>query len=257
MVLALHETGEKIDTSVVGHDLGLDTLIDTGDGDAGQVFNSLKALGEEAVGDVLGKGDQGRHAAERGGDLTTTVQDLDGSDVLGRVVGALAHFGNVLAFLEHAEGSAESQVTDNIKSQVIEPVESVETRVAGLGIGLEIGDFVPLLHKHFNVAVNVLLELADGLGAEGVRDCLTLASVFGAVASVEETTADRDEGIVEVTGEVLVDLTATVPGAGTNVRLQETIAVSIDTLDRIVVGNGDVSRSNSHELAMLLVGLVD
>lgn len=33
--------------------------------------------------------------------------------------------------------------------------------------------------------------------------------------------------------------------------------MSIDALDRIVVGDGDVSRGNADELALLLVGLVN
>ena len=44
--------------------------------------------------------------------------------------------------------------------------------------------------------MDILLELADGLGREGVADDLALASVLNAVAGVEETTADRDESVV-------------------------------------------------------------
>ena len=42
----------------------------------------------------------------------------------------------------------------------------------------------------------VLLELADGLGAEGVGHGLALAGVLRAVASVEEAAPDGDEGVV-------------------------------------------------------------
>jgi hypothetical protein len=42
--------------------------------------------------------------------------------------------------------------------------------------------------------------LANGLGTEGVGDSLALAGVLGTVTGVEQTTADRNEGIVEVTG---------------------------------------------------------
>jgi hypothetical protein len=38
--------------------------------------------------------------------------------------------------------------------------------------------------------MNVLLELANGLGAESVRDSLALTGVLGTVASVEETAAN-------------------------------------------------------------------
>jgi hypothetical protein len=49
--------------------------------------------------------------------------------------------------------------------------------------------------------VDVLLELADGLGGEGVRDDLAFAGVFDAVARVEEAALDGDEGIVILAGE--------------------------------------------------------
>ena len=51
----------------------------------------------------------------------------------------------------------------------------------------------------FEVVVHVLLELADGLGAEGVGHGLALAGVLRAVAGVEETALDRDEGVVVLT----------------------------------------------------------
>jgi hypothetical protein len=60
-----------------------------------------------------------------------------------------------------------------------------------------------LLYKEFGVAVDVLFELADGFHGEGVRDCLAFAGVFGTVAGVEETAADRDEGVIEVAVEVV------------------------------------------------------
>jgi hypothetical protein len=48
--------------------------------------------------------------------------------------------------------------------------------------------------------VDVLLELADGFGAEGVGDDLAFASVFGSVSGVEETSSNRDEGVIIITG---------------------------------------------------------
>lgn len=48
----------------------------------------------------------------------------------------------------------------------------------------------------FEVVVHVLLELADGLGAEGVGHGLALAGVLRAVAGVEEAALDGDEGVV-------------------------------------------------------------
>ena len=49
--------------------------------------------------------------------------------------------------------------------------------------------------------VHVLLELADGLCGEGVRDRLALAGVFSAVPRVEEAAADGDEGVIVFTEE--------------------------------------------------------
>jgi len=52
--------------------------------------------------------------------------------------------------------------------------------------------------------MHVLLELADALLAEGVRDDLAFASVLVAVAGVEQAAADGNEGIVVVTARRLV-----------------------------------------------------
>ena len=46
--------------------------------------------------------------------------------------------------------------------------------------------------------VDVLFELTDRVGAEGVGDGLALAGVLGTVTSVEQPTADGNEGIVKV-----------------------------------------------------------
>jgi hypothetical protein len=80
-------------------------------------------------------------------------------------------------------------------------VEGVDAGVAGLGVLLRLAEVVPLAHEHVEVAVDVLLELADGLHAEGVRDDLPFTGVFGAVARVEEPALDADEGVVVFTGD--------------------------------------------------------
>lgn len=197
-VLAFHEAGEKIHTSVVGHNLRLEPLADTGDGNTGKVLNGFQTFGEEAVRDVLGEGDERWHAAQGGGDLATTIQNFDRSDILGRVLGVQTHLGNILPLLEHAEGSTERQVTDDIEGEVVEPIEGIEAGIAGLGVTLEVGETVPLLDELLNVAMDILLELANGLGTESVGDGLALAGVLGTVTGVEQATADRDKGIVEV-----------------------------------------------------------
>lgn len=205
-VLALHKAGKQIHTGVVGHNLRLETLVDTGNGDTGKVLNGLQTFGEEAVRDVLGEGDERGHAAQGSGHLSTTVQNFDSGDILGRVLGVQTHLGNILALLEHAEGSSESQVADDIERQVVEPVEGVDAYIASLGVTLKVGQTVPLLHELLNVAVDILLKLANGLGTESVGNGLALAGVLDAVTGVEQATADRDKGIVEVPGILLVSV---------------------------------------------------
>lgn len=56
-----------------------------------------------------------------------------------------------------------------------------------------------MLDEQFEVAVDVLFELADGFGGEGVRDGFALAGVFGAVAGIEQAALDGDEGVVVFT----------------------------------------------------------
>ena len=199
VVLSFHQTSEQIDTGVVGHDLRLDTLVDTRDGNTSQVLNSFETLLEETVGNPLGIRDQSGHGTKGSRDLTTTVQNLNSLDVGRRVIGVLAHLSNIPTLLEHTKRSTEGQVTNDIESQVVEPVQSVDRSETRLGVALEFTDAVPLLDEDLSIDVNVLLELADGFGAEGVRDGLSLAGVFFTVPGVEETTTDGDEGIVEVT----------------------------------------------------------
>jgi len=55
-----------------------------------------------------------------------------------------------------------------------------------------------LLDEELKVAVNVGLELKNRLDGEGVRDDLALARVLSSVSGVEETSADADEGVIEV-----------------------------------------------------------
>ena len=58
---------------------------------------------------------------------------------------------------------------------------------------------IPLFDELLEITCYVLLELANALGAEGVRDSFPFTRVFGAVACVEEASLDRDEGVVVVT----------------------------------------------------------
>lgn len=65
------------------------------------------------------------------------------------------------------------------------------------------GHLVELAGKEFQVVVNERLELEDALGGEDVRDGLALAGVLHAIASVEETAAERNKAIIVVAIAVL------------------------------------------------------
>ena len=96
------------------------------------------------------------------------------------------------------------QVSDYVKGEVVEPVKRVNSCVFLAGAGGGVGYAVPLLDELVEVVLHVLLELADGLGAEGMRDGLALPAVFGAVTGIEETALDGDECIVVLTAAVRV-----------------------------------------------------
>lgn len=262
-VLSFHETRQEIDTGVVGHDFGAQALVDPGHSDAGQVLDGLHAVLEEAVGDVLGEGNERREAAQRGRHLTAAVQHFDGLDIGRRRVGGLAHLGDVLALLEHAERSSEGQVTDDVEGQVVEPIERVDGRIPGLRVCLQVGNAVPLLHEQLNVAVDILFELANGLHTEGMRHGLALARMFRPVARVEQSTADGDKGIIEVpTQRQLVSighfrLQLAALGARTgDIRLEETVSVPIDHRNGRIIRNGDIPRGETDQFSILLVGFV-
>lgn len=197
-VAAFHQTSEEVDTGVVGHDVGLQTLVDTRHCNSCQVLNGLDAFREEAVRDIFGERGESREAAQSCGDFATAVEDLHSGGIRRGSIGRLAYLGDILALLEHAERSTEGQIADDVESKEVEPVESFDRRISVLRVALGLGDFVPLLDEQFNIVVDVLLELADRLGREGVGDGLALAGVLLTVAGVEETTADGDEGVVEV-----------------------------------------------------------
>lgn len=55
-----------------------------------------------------------------------------------------------------------------------------------------------MLDQLLQVVCHVLLELADALRAENVRDSLAFAGMFGAIARVEEASLNGDEGVIIV-----------------------------------------------------------
>lgn len=59
-----------------------------------------------------------------------------------------------------------------------------------------LAELVPLGGEHFQVVVDILLELTNALRAESVRDGLALASVLGTVSGVEEAALNRHESVI-------------------------------------------------------------
>lgn len=79
--------------------------------------------------------------------------------------------------------------------------------------------------------MNVLLELANGFGREGMADDLTLPRMFCTVTDIEKPATDRYESIIVFA--VIVSRVA--EGVRQDSRLQEAIAVTIDDLNGIRV----------------------
>lgn len=97
-------------------------------------------------------------------------------------------------------------------------------------------------------------------------DDFALAGVFGAVARVEEAAADGDEGIVKVADHICIvsitwSLSSTLrqvrTGRGVYLRLEKPIAMSINSLNRLVVGYTNMVRLDAHQGPHLLVQLVN
>ena len=58
-----------------------------------------------------------------------------------------------------------------------------------------------MLHEQLQVGCDILFELANALGAEGVGDGLSFTRVFGAVTGIEEASLNGDEGVIVVAVE--------------------------------------------------------
>lgn len=70
-----------------------------------------------------------------------------------------------------------------------------------------------------------------------MRDQLPLARVFRAIARIEQASLDRNKGVVEF-------------------RFQEPVAMSIDDLDGLIVGDTNVVRLDPHNSPELLMHLI-
>lgn len=239
LVPALHQPREQVPPRGLGPAAFLlQPRAHPRDGDAGEVVHRSQAAREERVRDVRSVGLQRGERAERVGDLAASVEDLHGGSVARRAGRRLAHLGDVGARVDHAEGGAEGEVPDDVEGQVVEPLQAVDGGPAGAALGGRLAEAVPLPDQVRQVAADVLLELADAAGAEGVRDHLALARVLVPVPRVEEAALDGDEGVVVL-------------------RFQEAVAVPVDDGDGVGRGDGNVVRLDAHEGAVFLVGAVD
>lgn len=196
LILAFHEASEQVDTVDLASLRGFQTLVDASNGNAGKILNSLDTLGEEWVREIFGVWLDLGNATDSVGDLASAVENFNGRSVGRRGVRRSSHFCNVFAVLEHTKGSAESQITDDVECDVVEPVQAVHPVEAAVYLFAEL---VPLLNKHLQIVVHVLLELTNALRTECVRDSLALASVLSTVPGVEKTALDRHKSIVVVT----------------------------------------------------------
>lgn len=59
---------------------------------------------------------------------------------------------------------------------------------------------VPLPGELLEILAHIRLELNNRLGSKDVRHELALPGMLGAVSGVEEASADRDKGVVEIAG---------------------------------------------------------
>jgi hypothetical protein len=106
---------------------------------------------------------------------------------------------DIFSFFQHAKWLPKCQIADDVKCKIVIPVQAINLGELPLGI---VGNGVPLSDEDLKVLVHVDLELADGFGGECMRDGLAFASVLSAIAGIEETALDGNEGIVKIT-EVL------------------------------------------------------
>lgn len=77
--------------------------------------------------------------------------------------------------------------------------------------------------------------------------------MFSSVSDIEKTPRDRDEGIVVFTVTISFGLNS----LSSDSRFQETISVTVNDLNGLIVGYADVIRLNSNNFAKLLMNLVD
>ena len=104
--------------------------------------------------------------------------------------------GNQDAKEENCPRKRTNQVTNDVKSQIVEPMQTVHINPLPLSFVGSIAPAVPLFDQLGERVLYIRLELGDAFHAKGMRHCLAFASVLGAIAGVEEASLDGDEGVV-------------------------------------------------------------
>jgi len=186
---------------------------------------------EEWVREVLGIRLECRVTSKCAGDLSTTVQDLNGWSIGRLSIWAKLHLSHISPVLEHAKRSTKSQISNNVESGIVEPIKTVYLGVSAMG---QVTQLVPLGAQHLEIVVHVLLELANGLGTECVGNGLALACVLNSIPCVEKSSLDRHESIVVV-------------------ALEEANTMTIDEWYSIRVGDRDMLRRYPDQLSILFM----
>lgn len=123
---------------------------------------------------------------------------------------------------------------------------------------------VPLFDQLLQIVCYVLLELADAFGAESVRDSLPLSCVLSSISGVEETSLDRDEGIVIVTVKdspvsklKLIKAALLGKPLETCLPLQPTTRQTVDDRDSLWICHTHMIRLYPHQGSISLVCLIN
>lgn len=153
-VFALHQSGKEIDSIR----RVFETVFDTGYGNAGKILDSLDALAEERIGQVFGIRFELWKAAQGATDFTPSVQHLNGWGSLGWRIRRLSNLSKVPFVLEHSKRRTKCQITDDVKGEIVEPVQGIDGSIAARSL---VREFCPFSEEQLEVGVDVLFELAD------------------------------------------------------------------------------------------------
>lgn len=137
-----------------------------------------------------------RSAAESNetcGEMLGTYNEMSGGGSLNQLQGEA-----VVGALEHVEGLAEAEITENVHGEVVAPVGHVAGAGPALGVGRGAVEHANLLTEGADVAKDVALHLLHGALGESVREDAALAGVDLLVAGVVGVGGGVDKGVVEL-----------------------------------------------------------